>query len=65
MQGPGRRGLLVQHLQEPQPFLMAMPGLTGADQLAREAERARVVAAGGLGHDVQRWGDDEVRMRSE
>jgi hypothetical protein len=36
VQWSGLRGLLVEHLQKPQPFLMAMSWLTGPDQLARE-----------------------------
>lgn len=36
VQRPGRRGLLVEQLEEPSPFLMAMPTLTCPDQLARE-----------------------------
>jgi hypothetical protein len=36
VQWSGLGGLLVEQLQKPQPFLMAMPWLTGPDQLARE-----------------------------
>ena len=36
VQRPGRRGVLIEQREEPQPFLMAMPPLTCPDQLARE-----------------------------
>ena len=36
VQRPGRRGVLIEQREEPQPFLMAMPTLTCPDQLARE-----------------------------
>ena len=36
VQQPGRRGVLIEQREEPQPFLMAMPTLTCPDQFARE-----------------------------
>lgn len=52
VQRPGLRGLLVEQLQKPQPFLMAMPRLTGADQLACEGgeQRRRAMPLVVMGH---------------
>ena len=42
VQRPGRRTVLIEQREEPQPFLMARPTLTCPDQLARaDIERGK------------------------
>lgn len=48
MEWPIRQGLLAQPLQEPQPFLVAMPRRTGTDALSREHIEGRKERSGAM-----------------